>query len=107
MTFIRGETAKFTLAAKNRDGTALTSPESATTTIAFSFGRGNGIAAEFNSSPQVVHSGSATFSFTLTAADLAFVTGSNVQYDIWTNVGGDVLHQEQGTIFLNNATEPT
>lgn len=107
MTFIKGETAKFTLAAKNRDGTTLTSPETATVTIAFSFGRGNGSAAQFNSAPQVVHSGSGTFSFTLTASDLSFVTGSSVQYDIWSDVGGDVLHQEQGTIFLNVATEPT
>ena len=110
LEFVAGETIRFTLAAKERDGTVLAS--AATATLALNIAKSTGSAElySFDTTPQVTLTDAPTAIWTVAVAAAAIplvLEGVSYRYDIYTtSVAGDVLHQVGGVLKLLPAAEP-
>jgi len=108
MYFYAGETVRFTVLAKNRDGTVLTTPGSATMTVRISNKASEDSLYEFTTTPEVTLTTSLTglFTIVLPAATIPLcLEGQTYRFDIFTTLSGDVLHQAGGTFQYQGSVE--
>lgn len=109
LDFPIGQTVRFTVAAKERDGTALLSAASATFTLNIATSASTVPLYTFNTTPVVTltDAGTALFTIVLPTATIALLTeGTTYRYDIYTTAsGGDVLHQVGGALVLQPGVE--
>ena len=103
-TFHEGEGLALTLAAKNRDGSVITTPASQTITFEIATKKGGPASLTFNSSPQVVltDSGTGTWTIAPTASDLSTMTeGKTYYYNIRSQLGAaDPILQKKGKLVI-------
>ena len=108
LKFAIGETVRFTVAAKNRDGTALSSAASATFTLNIAASTASVPIYAFNTTPVVTltDAGTALFTVVIPTATIPLLTeGTTYRYDIYTTATGDVLHQVGGALVLQPGVE--
>ncbi len=103
------ETIVFTVLAKERDGTILLSPATATMTIFIANDAASDSIYSFSASPEVVldDAGTSAFKIVLPAAAIPLILeNTEYRYDVYTVAGGgDRLHQIGGALKLRPAVE--
>ena len=104
-----GETVRVSLLAKERDGTVLDSPASATMTFKIAGSVADDAIHTFTTTPEITLADEPTSDFTivLPAATIPLVLeGVSYRWDAWTtSVGGDVLHQSGGVLNLRSTVQ--
>ena len=109
LDFAIGETVRITVLAKERDGTVLLSPGTATMTLNIAALPADTPIVTFNTTPEITLTDTPTSDFTIalpTAAIPLILEGITYRYDIYTaSAGGDVLHQAGGALRLKPAIE--
>jgi hypothetical protein len=104
LDFYIGETIRFDILAKERDGTALASPSTATMTLRISDSPESASLYSFDTSPEITLADVPTsrFSVILPSATIPLIEeGVTYRYDIYTaSAGGDILHQVGGALVL-------
>lgn len=105
--FYAGETVQCSVLAKERDGSVLTSPATATMTMRIARTAFTVSLYEFNTTPEITLTDVPTAEFTifLPAATIPLLTEEvEYHYDIYTtSAGGDILHQVGGVLQLQGA----
>ncbi len=103
------ETVAFTVLAKERDGSLLLSPATATMTIRIADNAASDSIYSFNGSPEVTldDEPTAAFKIVLPAATIPLVLeDTEYRYDVYTLAsGGDRLHQIGGVLRLRPAVQ--
>ena len=110
LDFPIGQTIRFTVAAKERDGTILDSPASATFTLNIATSASTVPIYTFNTTPEITmtDAGTSLFTVVLPAATIPLIVeGTVYRYDIYTTASatGDVLHQVGGALVLQPGVE--
>ena len=110
LDFQIGETVRFAVLAKERDGSALNSPGTATMSVHIALTTASLAIHVFNTAPEVTLTDAPTAEFTIvlpTATIPTLLEGVVYRYDIYTtSSGGDILHQAGGALRLKPAVEP-
>ena len=105
-SFPKGETVKWTVACKDRDGADL-DVSGGTVTLVFASAVDEGAPLlTFTSAGDRISVSTATATVALPASDLTRLTeGEPYFYDVWSTVGGDVIRQEGGRFRLTGAVQ--
>jgi hypothetical protein len=108
--FSYGETLTFTIAAKDRDGSVITTPGSQTLTLWIGNTLGGAAALEFNSSPEVVLSDAGTGTWLVSVPYASYSStlseGRVYYYNLTTKLGSDdPILQKSGKIRLQAALD--
>ena len=110
LDFHIGETIRITVLAKERDGSVLDSPATATMSVHIALTAGDLAIHVFNTVPEVTLTDEPTaeFAIVLPAATIpTILEGKVYRFDVFTtSSGGDILHQAGGALRLKPAVEP-
>ena len=109
LKFKFGETVRFTILAKERDGTALASANTATMTLKIASILIGDILHTFTTVPEITLTDIPTADFTIVLPKAAIpqvLEGVSYRWDAWTtSASGDVLHQAGGALNLGSVVE--
>lgn len=110
--FYHGETIEFTVAAKDRDGSVITTPGSQTLTFWIGNTQGGAALLEFSASPEVVLSDAGTGVWLVSIPFSAYSDDLNessvLYYNITTKLGSDdPIMQKSGRLLLKPAIDWT
>jgi hypothetical protein len=104
-----GETLRLTVSAREQDGTALASPDTATLSFVVGPPRLGPVLLSFDAAPQIVLTDAveSIWTVSLSPVDLAPLGwGIAYRYDIWSDQGAVRLHQIGGTLYLQPSVLP-
>lgn len=110
LDFQIGETIRITVLAKERDGSVLNTPATATMSVHIALSPSDLAIHVFNTTPEVTLTDETAAEFTIVLPATAIPTlleDTVYRYDIYTtSAGDDILHQAGGALKLKPAVEP-